>query len=434
MNYVNTGDFYQKIDELREWLRLTCEYGRKDRAEEICARVREALESAKEELSTTPPDPKMAALEPNGLEEIRALRPQGPRKLILPGDAELAGRMAGAVLGRFAACLLGVPVEGWQPKAMEELAEEGGIPFPPNDYWPVVRNPNDKQYEVSPRSAYTRDGMDGVAVDDDITYTILGLLILEKYGPDFTTADVGQFWSEHLDKACTAEWIALENLKKGVPAARAGAIGNPYQQWIGADIRSDPWGWACAGNPERAAEYAWRDAYLSHRRGGIYGEMFFAAAQAAAFCTESPEEALRIGLTEIPADCALAVDVRWALEHAGEVKNWADARRLVDERFEGMHAVHTNNNACLTIFGLLLGEKDFTRTIGEIVAMGMDNDCTAATAGSILGAVIGSKRIPAHWTRNFHNKVYTYIKGFPELALDDVINRFLALAKQGATA
>ena len=59
MNYVNTGDFYQKIDELREWLRLTCEYGRKDRAEEICARVREALESAKEELSTTPPDPKM---------------------------------------------------------------------------------------------------------------------------------------------------------------------------------------------------------------------------------------------------------------------------------------------------------------------------------------------------------------------------------------
>ena len=99
-----------------------------------------------------------------------------------------------------------------------------------------------------------------------------------------------------------------------------------------------------------------------------------------------------------------------------------------------MHAVHTNNNACLTIFGLLLGENDYTKTIGEVVAMGMDNDCTAATAGSILGAVIGSRRIPTHWTRNFHNKVYTYIKGYPELALDDVMNRFLTLAKGGQKA
>ena len=67
--------------------------------------------------------------------------------------------------------------------------------------------------------------------------------------------------------------------------------------------------------------------------------------------------------------------------------------------------------------------------MGEIVAMGMDNDCTAATAGSILGAVIGVHGIPEHWTRNFNNKVYSYIKGYPEFALDDVIRRFTALAK-----
>lgn len=434
MNYVKTEELVAKVNELQEWLRLACEYGRKDRAEEIFREVQDALETAKKSVLTTPPEPGLYAREPNELEKIRALRPEGPRQLALPGDSELADRMAGAVLGRFAGCLLGVPVEGWAPEPMKQLAKDSGIAFPPEDYWTQVWNPGGVQYGVSPRSRYTRDGMDGVAVDDDITYTIIGLLILEKYGPDFTTADVGEFWKEHLEAACTAEWVALENLKKGIPADQAGDIDNPYQQWIGADIRSDPWGWACAGNPEKAAEYAWRDAYLSHRRNGIYGEMFFAAAQAAAFCTDSPEEALRIALTEIPAECTLAEDIRWALDHANEVHNWEDARRLVDERFAGMHAVHTNNNACLTIFGLLLGENDYTKTIGEVVAMGMDNDCTAATAGSILGAVIGSRRIPTHWTRNFHNKVYTYIKGYPELALDDVMNRFLTLAKGGQKA
>lgn len=178
-------------------------------------------------------------------------------------------------------------------------------------------------------------------------------------------------------------------------------------------------------------EYAWRDAYLSHRRNGIYGEMFFAAAQAAAFSVDSPEEAIRIGLTEIPTECTLAKDVEWALEKAPEVKNWEDARKLVDERFAGMNAVHTNNNACLTIFGLILGNKDYTKTIGEVIAMGLVQRLHRRYRWKRHGRRYRLESIPAHWTKNFNNKVFTYIKGSEELALDDVINRFLALAKRG---
>lgn len=431
MGYIDQSKLFDMAHQVQEWLRLACEYGREDRAEEVYAKVKEALLGAAAELEHMEPEASLAAKEPDDLDAIKALRPEGPRKLKLPGDAELADRMAGAVLGRFAGCLLGVPVEGYSTADLQDMARLCGMEYPPVDYWTNVRYPERVQYGVSPRKVYTRDGMDGVAVDDDITYSILGLLILEKYGPDFTTADVGAYWKDYLPYACTAEHVALENLKAGVSAEKAGEVNNPYQQWIGADIRSDPWGWACAGNPEKAAEYAWRDAYLSHRRNGIYGEMFFAAAQAAAFSVDSPEEAIRIGLTEIPTECTLAKDVEWALEKAPEVKNWEDARKLVDERFAGMNAVHTNNNACLTIFGLILGNKDYTKTISEVIAMGLDNDCTGATAGSVLGGVIGLKNIPAHWTKNFNNKVFTYIKGSEELALDDVINRFLALAKRG---
>ena len=84
---------------------------------------------------------------------------------------------------------------------------------------------------------------------------------------------------------------------------------NPYREWIGAQIRADGWGYACAGNPERAAEFAYRDACWTHRANGIYGEMMFAAIMAAAFVVSDPIELVNIGLSEIPQNCKLAEQV-----------------------------------------------------------------------------------------------------------------------------
>jgi ADP-ribosylglycohydrolase len=69
--------------------------------------------------------------------------------------------------------------------------------------------------------------------------------------------------------------------------------------------------------------------------------------------------------------------------------------------------------------------------IGEVVAMGLDNDCTAATAGSIAGAVVGKAGISPHWYAHFNDTVRTYINGHPHLAIGDVLQRFTALAEQG---
>jgi hypothetical protein len=49
----------------------------------------------------------------------------------------------------------------------------------------------------------------------------------------------------------TAEKVALDNLKKGMPAGKAAEKDNPFCEWIGADIRADPWGYLAPGWPER---------------------------------------------------------------------------------------------------------------------------------------------------------------------------------------
>jgi ADP-ribosylglycohydrolase len=428
--YPQMPDFVKLQELMQEYARLKFEFGADRRGiERILYSAYAELQNALDHLRALPEDLELALLEPNDLAGIRRLRPNAGRVLWGKFDREkYRDRLAGAFYGRMAGCTLGAAVEFWTPDKMRDWAAYIGDKFPPEDYWSKIKNPNEVHYGASLKEQYTRPGIDGVPVDDDITYTILGLLIAEEYGLGFSTDDAGRAWVKYLPVACTAEEVALINMNAGICALSAADIDNPYVQWIGADIRSDPWGYMAPGLPEKAAEMAYRDAWLSHRRNGIYGEMYFSAAIAAAFETGDAIEALRLGLNEIPADCLLARDVRWALDCGGSISCHAEARAAVEARFGGMSGVHANLNACLTLFGLMIGGGDFTRCIGETVAMGYDNDCTAATAGSLFGAAHGIGSIPGHWTRPFHNKVKTYINGVPELAIDKVLDRFEALA------
>ncbi len=421
-------DLRDLAKQVAEWADLRHEQGM-PAAPEV-ARARRELKRAQRALQTLAPGRAQVAKEPNNLDAIRALRPRGPRALAgTASPAAFRRRLKGAWLGRAAGCTLGAPVEAWSVADMEALAAECGMAFPPTGYWKDHPNLKQKRYADETFLDFLEGHIRFVPADDDLAYTLLGLLILEEYGPGFTTEDVGAAWLKYLPVACTAERVALENLKEGVPAGKAGEKDNPYQEWIGADIRSDPWGYAAPGRPEQAAAMAYRDAYLSHRQNGIYGAMFFSAAIAAAFVVDDPMEALRTGLTEIPKECRLARDVRWALRIAPGLKDWRAGRAQVDRRFKGMHTVHTNNNACLTVFGLHLGAMDFTKTIGTTVAMGLDNDCTAATAGSILGAIIGIDGIPAHWWKPFRNRVRTYLTGRETFVTTDIVKRFEKVAQ-----
>ncbi len=430
MSNYNYPDEVQNIDrEINLWAQLKTETGAPGVVDKV-AEISDLIGEKLAELRALPDDADLLQREPDDLAGIRALRPAGPRRqwTSLPEET-YRDRIEGAILGRFAGCILGSIVECWEIDKMEQWAAYNGEAFPPVDYWKQAERPNELKYQTRLRDTFTRSKMDGVPTDDDIIYTQLGMLILEDYGPDFTVDDVGAAWMKYLPHAATAEGVALRNLHAGVPPMQAATVDNPFMFWIGADIRSDPWGYAAPGYPEKAAEFAWRDATISHRRNGIYGAMYFSAAIAAAFATSDPVEALEIGLSEIPADCLLAREVRWALDTAGDINDYREARAAVDSRFAGMHRIHTINNAALTIWGLTIGGDDFTKVISETVAMGLDNDCTAATAGSIFGAAYGKDAIPEHWTRDFNNKVFSYINGIKAFALDDMYDRYTALAR-----
>ncbi len=427
---------FEYPDKVAAWERLInayaqqkVEFGASGVAEKV-AEIEALLKQKVAELDALANDAELAKAEPDDLPSILALRPDGSRRIWTSLSDDFRGRLEGSWLGRCAGCTLGSIVEGWTVERMEQWAEYLGDEYPLVDYWSAAEQPHNRKYQTSLREDFTPAKMDGVPTDDDLNYTLLGLMILEEYGLDFTTDELGEAWIKYLPFAFTAEGIALDNLRAGVPPMQAAEVDNPFLNWIGADIRSDPWGYAAPGWPEKAAEFAYRDAYVSHRRNGIYAAMFFSAAISAAFAVNDPVEALQIGLQEIPADCLLAREVRWALEAAPSIANYRDAAAAIEERYPQMGGAHAINNTVLTVWGLTVGGDDYTKVIGETVAMGKDNDCTAATAGSIWGAVYGKSAIPKHWYKNFNNKVHTFLYHQSAFAIDDVIDRFVVQAEK----
>lgn len=346
---------------------------------------------------------------------------------------EYRNKLRAAFLSRAAGCTLGAPVEGWTLQDMENYAEKIGLKeYPLTDYWTESPIPDELRYGIEPFKNYLKQNMTRIPCDDDVGYTYLSLFIAEQgNGLNFTHDDVATAWKKYITFAYTAERVALDNLFKGIEPSKAAEIDNPYDEWIGADIRCDGYGYMAPCDPEKAAEMAKTDAMISHRNNGVYGSMYFAAVISLGFCLSDTKSSLIEGLKYIPVDCALADGIRWALAQWDTVKDYRHAAELVDARYPGMNNVHTINNACLTVFALALGKKDIGKIIANAVAMAHDCDCTAATAGSIAGACYGMDCIDVHWYTLFGDTVGSYFNGATEYSINDLLNRYEKFALQG---
>ena len=100
---------------------------------------------------------------------------------------------------------------------------------------------------------------------------------------------------------------------------------NVYKNSCGCFIRSELWACLAPGMPELAAKYAYEDAIVDHAQEGMYGEVFTAALQSAAFVESDPQELIKIGLSYIPADSKVAAAVQKAVECHAQGTPFRDA-------------------------------------------------------------------------------------------------------------
>ncbi len=383
-----------------------------------------------DELDGLEPASDFAYQEPSELAAIRELRPAGVRRMsVALSEDEVRDRIYGAWLGRAAGCTLGKPVEGWPRERIDKyLASVGALPL--DNYIPYTEDVIARHLRSS-----TRDNIAGMARDDDMDYPILGLLALESRGAEFTPRNMANVWLNYMPFSLlyTAENNAYRNFVNGFWPPLSASWRNPFREWIGAQIRADIFGYVTPGWPEKAAEFAFRDASISHVKNGIYGEMFVAAMLAAGFVTNDITEIIEIGLAEIPANCRLAEAVRDTLVWCKASSNWEIVWEQIEQRYGHYHGVHTINNAALVVMGLMFGAEDYETGIVNAVRGGWDTDCNGATVGSILGIRLGASKMPDKWIGVLEDRLTSSVRDCNDNRISELAARTHRIAQRIAT-
>lgn len=400
------------------------------------ATVRALARQLLAELDTVPDRDELSRREPDGFDDVLAAFDSGLAAAGVPNlGSDFFDRVHGAWLGRAAGCLLGKPVEKISRQGIEKVARSTGN-WPISGYFTEVGLDPEvaAAYPWNRRSRPTSlaENIDGMPEDDDLNFPLLALDLLERVGPDFGTDDVAQSWLGNLPggRVFTAERITYRNLLDGYEPDVAGTVQNPFRDWIGAQIRTDVYGWANPGDPRSAARMAWTDARLSHGRSGLYGAMFVAAASSAAVVSASADDVLDAGLSVVPKASRYAEAIRRGREIGRSNLGTDGALDAIYTDFGHLHWVHALNNSALLAFALTRGDGDFETAITLAVTGGWDTDSTGATAGAICGALVGASALPARWIEPLHNRLATSVPGFDNSRFDDLARRTVAVAKK----
>ena len=367
--------------------------------------------------------------EPNNLKDIKKQRRLYEFPGVMPDEDTLRRKIHGAWTGRAVGCLLGKPVEGIRSNELVPfLKETGNYPMHRYILSTDITDEVRSHYKFPLKNKPYGDTVDGMPVDDDTNYVVLGQKIIEEYGRDFESEDVANAWMRYqsIYSYFTAERIAYINFINCIEPPASGMYKNVCREWIGAQIRGDYFGYINPGEPEKAAEMAYNDARISHVKNGVYGEMFVSAMIACAAVTDNINDIILGGLSQIPEKSRLCEAVMKICELH---KNGAS----VDECFRYIHSqydehtdhgwCHVISNAMIVVAALLYGDGDFGKSICIAVGMAFDTDCNGATVGSILGMRGGIDCIDDYWKKPVNNKIHTSIFGVDTVDIEKAVEK-----------
>lgn len=334
--------------------------------------------------------------------------------------------------GRVSGCQLGKPVEMLSMRrGVAELRSylAGVDALPLRDYVPFTED--NSLFQASCRGHIVRS-----EPDDDINYSVLALVLLERHGAALETVDVARAWLQllPLGMVFTAErsaYVTLANRSSSFFAQGqdpkfdlAECSDNEYNDWIGAQIRTDVYGWVCPGDPTEAARLAGIDAGLSHRGAGVHGAQFVAACGAAIPAADSLDEAVTRATAELPADSEAVTAINFGRSIVGH----EDPVAALHAEYGHLSPVHTVNNLALVVWALLGNPHDFGAAVGDAVAAGWDTDCNGATVGGLWG--ITGQDVPVPWSEPWQSRIAVSLAGYDELDLETLVDRTVAVAER----
>ena len=284
---------------------------------------------------------------------------------------------------------------------------------------------------------YTFDLKNGMLPNDDLDLQLVWLNAAERFGSSINAEKLSEYWMLSISPNWAEYGVGKSNLRLGLSAPASGRFNNKYKDSNGAWIRSEIWACLAPGHPETAVKYAYEDASVDHADEGVYGEIFLAALESAAFVESDKFKLIEIALSYIPENCDCHKAVKKLLELHSSGVSWKQARlellnthpgsfggqKFLLPSFGGNLCSETKDiegdvpnanwgydtpsNVALSLLGWLYGDDDFGKSLCITTGCGEDADCTAGSLGAILGIIMGADSIPSKWKEPIGNKIST---------------------------
>ncbi len=250
---------------------------------------------------------------------------------------------------------------------------------------------------------------------DDIYMDLAFVEVLDKKGLNASAEAHAEayaksrFWLWHANQQGRYNYI--QGLK---PPQTGHWTNNPHADDIDFQIEADFIGIMNPGMPNSALELCDKVGHIMNSGDGYYGGVFVAGLYSNAFIYDSIPLIINNALKMIPTKSSfyqcISDVIDWHLEFPD---NWKKNWQLTENKWgEDMgcpsgvfhdYNIDAKINAAYVVMGLLYGNGDLSKTMEISARCGQDSDCNPATAGAIVGTIIGYEGIPEYWSKGLES-------------------------------
>jgi hypothetical protein len=300
---------------------------------------------------------------------------------------ELLDKIKGGWAGQVIGCTFGGPTEFRFPGAM--------IP----DYQPIAWNDAlvAQRFERSP------------GLYDDVYMDLTFVEVMAREGIDAPAASHARAFAHAGYPLWHANQAARYNVLNGLLPPDSGHWTNsPHADDIDFQIEADFAGLMSPGMVNAGAEVCDRVGHIMNYGDGWYGGVYVAAMYSLAFVSADVRYIVEEALKVLPPESNFAKCVRDVVAcHRADPSDWKKAWFEVERKWaEDVGCpdfvfdpgnIDARVNGAYIVIGLLYGGGDFGRTLEIATRCGQDSDCNPASAGGVLGTMLGYGAIPAAW-------------------------------------
>jgi len=273
--------------------------------------------------------------------------------------------------------------------------------------------------------------------DDDTCFEYLYQQVLLAHTSP-TYANIQAAWLQHVpaDNFYIANKQARMLMDHGLSAPDTGSMYyNMNWYAIDSQITTEALGAAAPGMRQLAADLAGEFGSVTNDGYALHAAEFYAAMYADAMFETDVEALVRKGLEVVPHTSHSRQVIEDVLAwHAANPADWRATQTLIYDKYgdgdtTGRYRgwIESSVNLAATTMALLYGGKDFTQTVEIAVQAGFDADCNPATAGGLIGLMIGTVGLPAIASDAYH---MTSLTGVADTTLSAVAAGWRTVAEQ----